>query len=166
MAGQRNTIKFTKIPDTCGDSRIDRLLEKSRRISFSRPMPAEQKYINLPIPASVILTTQGEIFVFVFTVRNGDGVDPTLYAKTAEIFGPLDVCLDFCQQITLKYGWADVQELGELSLAYQKLDSLSVAFYYVLDLRDFLSSQKSALEAISRNDIDSLQKLCPPWQMG
>jgi hypothetical protein len=165
MSGQTK-IKFAKLPDSVGDTRIDRLLEKARKASFSRLMATEPKHINLPIPASIILTTGGEIFIFVFTVRNGDGTDPTLYAKTAEIFGPLDANREFSAQIALKYGWADVQDLGEMSETYGKLDSLDVAFYYLLDLRDLFSFQQSALEAINSNDLENLQRLCPPWQMG
>jgi len=165
MSSRRVSIQLSPLPDSLGDKRLDRLLKRARRISFTRLRSTDPNNIQLPIPAHIFLTNSGEIYLFVFTLQHGEGVDTNLYAKTAEVFGPLDVNKNFRMQISLKYGWIDNQDPDERKLAYDKIDSLDVAFSYALDLRDLFASQRTALEAISKCDIEALQKLCPPWQM-
>ncbi len=165
MSSQRIPINLSKIPESLGDERLDRLLKRARRISFTRLKPTDPNNIKLPIPTTLLLTQSGEIYLFVYTLQNGDGLDTAMYAKTAEIFGPLDVNKNFGQQISLKYGWIDTQDPGERQLAYDKMNSLDLAFSYALDLRDLCASQRAALEAISKCDMETLQKVCPPWQI-
>lgn len=163
MSAQR--ISVPPIPDSIGNTTVDRLLKKARRVSFSRILVTEPKHIKLPIPASIILTTSGELFLFVFTVRCGEGMDNSVYAKTAEMFGPLNPGDDINNQIFLRYGWADDQDAEELAGVYERLDLLDVSFYYLLDLRDLLASQKTVVEAVREQDLGELRKLCPPWEM-
>ncbi len=165
MSSHKVSIPLSKLPDSLGDKKLDRLLKRARRISFTKLMSANPNNIQLPIPAHLFLTKSGEIYLFVFTLQHGEGVDTNLYAKTAEVFGPLDVNKDFRMQISFKYGWADTQDPGERQLAYDKINSLDVAFSYALDLRDLFASQRIALEAISRCDMDTLQRVCPAWKV-
>ncbi len=165
MSGQRTRISIPPIPDSVGNKRVDRLLQKARKASFSRVLVEEPKHIKLPIPASIILTTSGDLYLFVFTVRIGEGVDNPVIAKTAEMFGPINPEEDIRKQISLRYGWADFQDHEELNGIYERLDSLDVSFYYLLDLRDLLSSEKTVVEAVRRQDLGELTKLCPPWEM-
>lgn len=164
MAQRKITFSFDPAQET-GDSRLDRLLRKSRKISFSRLMATEPKHIKLPIPASIILTSSGEFYLFVFTVRDGQANEPQVCAKTAELFGPLDPENDFGSQILLRYGWADVQDHSEMLGVYERLDSLDVSFYYMLDLRDLLASQSTMVRAMRAKDMKTLRDTCPPWEM-
>ncbi len=165
MSSHKVSIQLSKVPDSLGDKRLDGLLKRARRISFTRLMSTDPNNIQLPIPTHLLLTKSGEIYLFIYTLQNGDGLDTNLYAKTAEIFGPLDVNRNFRRQISLKYGWVDTQDPNERQLAYDKMNSLDVAFSYALDLRDLCASQRIALEAIAKCDMETLQRVCPAWQM-
>ena len=163
MARRRITFDLNKACQQLGDRRLSELLRRSRKNSFRGLMTTEPQHINLPIPATLLLTASGEFYLFVFTVRYGSDQRP--YAKTAELFGPLDPKRSFDSQVSPRYGWADVQDYGEINTAYQRLDSLDVSFYYILDLRDLLSSQESAIKAAREQDADTLVRLCPPWEL-
>lgn len=164
MSSKNRRIVFPPIPSTTGKPDIDRLLQRTRASFLERHLKTDTPYLDMPIPACIMVTPESDIYVVVFTVMDSRKDGGQVYSKTVELFGPLDALQDLEDQIQPRYGWMDTQDYGELLRTFQAIDSIEAAFSYSLkDLRDIFFFQSEVLEALKRRDAAALVDVCPPW---